>query len=86
MSKNPEIGSNFGSGKPKNVLDNDVQELSKNVQESDPLKPLVDRLNAGWEWLDAHPDHPEFEARTDRWIAWLREYERAFDALCRDDR
>lgn len=44
------------------------------------VRKLVDRLERGWAWFDANPDHPQFAAREDRWIAWLREYEAAFDA------
>ena len=77
MSKNPENGPILGSGAGKTVLDNDVQELSKNVQELPHVAELVERLERGWKWFDENPGHPQFEQREDRWIAWLREYEAA---------
>lgn len=43
------------------------------------IRKLVDRLERGWAWFEANPGHPEFEAREERWIAWLREYEAAYD-------
>jgi len=41
---------------------------------------LVEQLEAGWEWLAANPDHPEAEAFLARWMARLRQYERAYAA------
>jgi hypothetical protein len=41
---------------------------------------LVDHLEAGWVWLDGHPNHPEAEAFLTRWIERLRQYERAYAA------
>lgn len=41
------------------------------------LADHLDRLERGWRWLAAHPDHPEHRAREDRFIGWLRRYEAA---------
>jgi hypothetical protein len=39
---------------------------------------LVSSLEAGWNWLAAHPDHPEHESFLERWIARLRQYEQVY--------
>lgn len=47
----------------------------------DDIERLTEKLERRWGWLDDHPDHPEFEARTDRFIDTLRRYEVACDSL-----
>jgi len=54
-----------------------------NRQPPDPdeaIAALVAHLESGWAWLVSHPDHPEHEPFLARWLAKLREYERAFTA------
>lgn len=42
---------------------------------------LADKLDRQWQWFETHPGHPKTAEREDEWIATLREYEKACDAL-----
>ncbi len=45
------------------------------------VRTVEDRLNKGWDWLNANPDHAEFANHETRWIDLLHDYEHAMDAL-----
>lgn len=79
MSKNPGNGPENRAGKPILTLDSGVQYTSKNVHDIPEIGAMADRLERGWTWFEENPGHPQFAAREDRWIAWLREYEAACD-------
>lgn len=49
----------------------------------DERRRLVEQMERGWVWLDAHPGHAEFATREDRWLEWDRKYRRVEDALYR---
>jgi hypothetical protein len=53
------------------------QQLQALPDPEEDMAALVEQLKAGWAWLAAHPDHPKAEAFLARWIALLRQYERA---------
>lgn len=39
---------------------------------------LFPQLEAGWDWLQEHPNHPSDDAFLDRWLVKLRDYELAY--------
>jgi hypothetical protein len=39
------------------------------------------KLGTGWDWLEAHRHHPDYDAREDRWLEWLATYEATADAI-----
>jgi len=50
------------------------------VQKANQIKTVRTveaRLNKGWDWLKASPDHAEFRHHEDRWIDLLHQYEDA---------
>jgi len=55
--------------------------LTRGVEAAKEAKRLYAWLDRANDWCTAHPDHLEFIAREDRWIATLREYEIVCDAV-----
>jgi hypothetical protein len=51
-------------------------ELLAALREREVLAALADQLEAGWNWLASHPDHPEHDAFLERWAEKLHRYER----------
>jgi hypothetical protein len=54
------------------------------------IAALANQLEAGWDWLEEHPHHPEHETFLLRWLNRLSMYEQTYtahheqgEALCR---
>jgi hypothetical protein len=39
------------------------------------------KMDAGWDWLQQHPDDPAFARNEDLWLGWKTDYETICDAL-----
>lgn len=55
--------------------------LSIGVRLKAELEALTERLNRGWDWLEANRDDPTYLDREERWLTWLKQYERSCDVL-----
>jgi hypothetical protein len=54
--------------------------LLRLLQKREAIAFLADQLEAGWQWLEAHPQHPEYGAFLSRWLDRLATYEQTYAA------